>query len=279
MTTPEPIEQGLVSMPRSARQEVIPADPEYPLIEGSAGEMLELADDNLRHINILNLHKIRATKDGYFQVETAEGAKLEKTLLGMIEAFRIARVYWGRVYNPGQSKEPPSCTSPDGFTGVGEPGGPCGRCPFAQFKSARNPDGTPSAGQACKELRQLLVLLPGQMMPHLLSVQPTSLANFDKYSMSLNYLSGGAAYWNVVTKFGIEIVPASGYPVPRITFQLAKRSTPEQRQLAKPYHLRMRDLIQPMVVEGDAYEMPETGAAPHNQITEDDPRNPDDVPF
>lgn len=252
------------------RQEIIQPDGEFPLLDQPQAMrgMMELITENLggRKFNVLNLPKIRALKEsGMFQVETAEETKNERILFGVITATRQARIYWGRAYNPGASKAPPACTSQDGFTGVGDPGGSCPACPFAQFRSARNPDGSQAQGQACKEMRQLLVLLPGQMLPHRLDVAPTSLQNFDKYTMNLIYAN--AAYWGVITKLGLEIVHSGGYPVARVTFSMSKRLTDDQKRLFLPYHEQMRDYLTPMTVEADPYE------------SEGSDRNPDNVPF
>ena len=277
-------------LPARRREEVLPARPEFAAVENpqSMSEMMELARDALGgpNFNVINMQKIRATKEGFFQIETAEGTETERVIHGIIVANRLARIYWGRNYNPGATKEPPSCSSNDGFMGVGSPGGMCVACPYAQFKSARNPDGSQAAGQACKELRQLLVLLPGQMIPHLLSVQPTSVRPFDKYIQTL--ASGSSSYWTAVTRFSIEIVPASGYPVARILFALSKRLTPEQKQVMRPYHQKMRDLLTPMMVDASAYETaPGERQESHNYRFEEEPAPPpvkatnpdDDIPF
>lgn len=270
---------------RSRREEVLPAEPEFAAVENPQNmqEMLELARDALggANFNVVLMQKIRANKEGFFQIETAEGAETERVIHGIVVATRQARIYWGRSYNPGATKEPPACTSNDGFMGVGNPGGMCVACPYSQFKSARNPDGSQAAGQACKELRQLLVLLPGHMIPHLLSIQPTSVRGFDKYVQTL--ASGRSSYWTAVTRFSIEIVPASGYPVARVLFALAKRLPPEQKQLLRPYHEKMRDLLTPMTVDASAYE---TAHEAQNYQFENKPEppeaketNPDDIPF
>lgn len=273
---------------RAPREEVLPAVPEFEAAENPEvlHDMLELAQENLggANFNVVNLQKIKADKSGFFQIETAEGPQSDRTLHVIIMANRQARLYWGRNYNPGQTKEPPACTSNDGFTGVGDPGGPCMRCPYSKFKTARNPDGSQGAGQACKELRQLLVLLPGHMMPHLLNISPTSVKTFDKYTMTVG--SGGANYWNVITKLAIDVTPSSGYPTAHVLFTLKQRLTPEQKKLLRPYHEKMRELLTPMTVDASAYEMTGEGDGPlvskprnYQPPPEEKDANPDDVPF
>lgn len=271
--TPNP-EPPMVSMPRAARQDVIAQDQEFPLLKTpeAMGRIIRLIDENLggQKFNVLNLPRIKMSKEtGLFQIELAGGMETERNLFCVITAFRPARIYWGRAYNPAQGKQPPACTSMDGFVGVGDPGGNCAECPWAQFKSARNPDGSQAAGQACKELRQMLVLLPGQMLPHRLDVPPTSLQGFTKYSLNLVY--SGDAYWGVVTKLGLEIVPSGGYPVARVLFSRHKQLDPDETQILAPYHERMYGYLRPAAVEAEAYEIDDERPG--------GPRNPDDVPF
>lgn len=261
-------------------QEVIPAESDYPLLDQPQAmqSVLRLINENLgeQQFNVLNLPKVKLSRDGVFQIETAGGVETERSITGVITAFRQARIYWGRPYTGQNLKQPPSCTSMDGFIGVGDPGGDCTKCPYAQFKTARNPDGSQGAGQACKELRQLLILLPGQMMPHRLDVPPTSIQAFTKYSLNLVY--AGASYWSVVTRLGLEQGPsASGIPVVRAQFSLYKRLSPEQTKLLEPYHERMTGLLKPMTVDADAYEVAdEAGPRPRAMAG---PRGDDDIPF
>ena len=245
---------------------------EYPLLESPQAmqNMLRLIAENLgrQKFDILSLPRIKVLKDGIFQVETAAGMEPAKALNSVITAYRQSRIYWGKPYS-GASKEPPSCTSTDGFIGVGDPGGACEKCPFKEFNTARNPDGSLGAGQACKELRQMLVLLPGQMMPHRLDVPPTSLKNFNKYAFTL--VSAGVLYWEAVTRLGLEMgSSSSGMSVARVTFALAKRLTADQSRIISPYHEKMAGYLAPMTVDADAYEITEGAPGPNN---------PDDVPF
>lgn len=254
--------------------EVVPYGGDYPVLHpGEMAQTMRLLTDT-RRFDVLRIPRIRASKSGFFEVEGPDGVANERALEGLIIASRESRLYWGRAYN-ALAKSPPSCTSNDGFTGAGDPGGECSKCPYSKFKSARNPDGSQAQGQACKELRQALFLLPGYSMPHRLDIQPTSIQAFDKYT--LNLLWAKQPYWGVITKLGIEIIPASGYPVARVTFQRKERLGPDQLRLLEPYHERMRDLLTPMTIESDAYEVfePEQPRRAFNQPG----GNPDEIPF
>lgn len=249
---------------RRAREPEIVQTSEYPLLESSENmrQIMQLIEDNLgaQQFNVLSLPRVKVSRDGIFQIETASGMETAHKLEGVLTAYRQARIYWGRVYNAQTAKVPPSCTSTDGFTGVGDPGGSCAQCPYSKFKSAKNPDGSQGAGQACKELRQLLILLPGQTLPHRLDVPPTSIQHFNKYSLNLVYAS--APYWGVITKLALEQGPtASGMPITRVNFTLARKLDSEQRALLEPYHQRMAGFLKPMAVETDAYEEEPAGGA------------------
>lgn len=246
---------------KTVRTEFPPAEEtsDYPLIESPEAmrSVLTLIDENLgaQKFSVLNLSRIKVPAGGgtEFRVEGAAGPQSERQLQVVITAFRQARIYWKKAFGTGGGKKPPDCTSTDGFLGVGDPGGECSRCPFAAFGTSKNPDGSPGTGQACKEIRQLLVLLPGQFLPHVLAVPPTSVRNFMQYSMNL--ISSGVPYWGVVTRLQLEpATSATGIDFARITFTLERRLKPEQAATLGPYHQRMRSFLTPMKVDENTYE-------------------------
>jgi hypothetical protein len=233
---------------------------DYPLIESdeAMAKVLRLIDENLgpQKFSVLNLSRIKVPAGGgaEFRVESASGAELMRQISAVIPAFRQVRLFYQKPYGTGTGKKPPDCTSNDGFTGVGNPGGDCLRCPNAAFGTSINPDGSRGTGQACKEIRQLLVLLPGQLLPHILNVPPTSIRNFMQYSMNL--ISAGVMYWGVVTKLSLEpATSTSGIDFARISFSLERRLEKEQVAMLEPYHQRMRGFLQPMIVDATAYEI------------------------
>lgn len=235
---------------------------DYPLIESPEAmqSVLALIDENLgpQKFSVLDLSRIKVPAGGgaEFRVDSAAGPQSERQLVAVITAFRQARIYWKKAFGTAGGKRPPDCTSIDGFQGIGDPGGECSRCPNAAFGTSTNPDGSKGTGQACKEIRQLLVLLPGQFLPHVLTVPPTSIRNFMQYSMNL--ISSGVAYWGVVTKLTLEpATSTSGIDFARISFTLERRLEKEQTATLSPYHQRMRAFLAPMTVDETAYETPE----------------------
>lgn len=256
--------------------EVIAPRRDFPLLEDPQAmtRILRLIDDNLagQTISPLNLPRIRVPSgdDYQFKVETATGVERRATIVCVITAFRTARAYWIKPFGTGRGSQPPDCSSKDGFTGEGNPGGDCTQCPFAAFGTARMADGSKGAGTACKELRQLLVLLPGQKLPHMLSIPPTSLANFTKYS--LNLISASASYWEVTTKMTLEpAFSTGGVAYARIRFQLWSHLPETQAAAVVPYHDRMRALLAPVTVDTSAYEVVDAERTGNPEPSEDMP--------
>jgi hypothetical protein len=269
--------------------EVIAARKDFPMLKDSTSMQKVLAriDETLGgHVfspRMLSRIKVPSGDDHDFKLETPSGVERRSSIIGTIVAFRAARAYWKKAYGIGRVG-PPDCSSRDGFIGEGDPGGDCPTCPLAAFNTARAADGSAGPGQACKELREMLVLLPGQILPHLLAVPPTSLSNFTKYSFNL--LSASMDYWAVTTKLTLEPATSTGgIHYARIRFQLHS-TMPEKEALAfSPYHERMRDLLKPMTMDTTAYEITGAGvpAEPGPYREPDETRPPaadnDDVPF
>lgn len=231
----------------------------YPLlIPAQAANVLQLLDDNLgaQNFSILNLPRIQVPSGGglNWRIATLAGEIAEKEIEGIVVAWRPARVFWQESYSGGASGKPPDCSSKDGLVGVGNPGGSCTECPYAQFGSALLPNGQPGPGQACKDIRQLLVLQPDEILPHLLNVPPTSLKAFNQYSMGL--LSGRIPYWGVVTKATLEkAVSEQGKPYARISFRMGRRLDASEQQTLFPYHQKMKEILRPSILDISDYRI------------------------
>lgn len=132
-----------------------------------------------------------------WKVPTLDGPKNLDVIEGIVIAWKDMRSYWPDKYTGG--KQPPACTSRDLIVGVGHPGGKCATCPLAQFGSAKDDSGNPAAGQACRQLRMLLVLRDTSMLPLLLIVPPSSYRSVKQYFLRI--VSSGLSYWAVTTQF------------------------------------------------------------------------------
>jgi hypothetical protein len=277
--------------------EVIPAAEAFALLKRDRMKgILALLDENLGGgFSVLNLPRIRVPTGGAldFRVEGASGETSARRITGILVASRRARIYWRKAYGGGGGKKPPDCTSMDGFVGIGDPGGECRICPYARFGSAIGANGKPGPGQACKDVRQVLFLLPGEVVPHLLAVPPTSVKAFIQYE--LNLINEDTKYWGAISTLTLEkATNEGGIDYARIAFHMHRPLHAEEQQVLEPYHLRMRDLLIPSVVDATAYEIvgeeAETSARPARperdeaepMADSDDEDNPDDsgdVPF
>src|SRR5581483_3839785 len=141
-----------------------------------------------------DLPRIRIPAGGGLQwvVPSLEGETSEAVIEGVIVLARDTRAYYAQPLGESGGNQPPDCSSSDAVTGVGEPGGNCLRCPFAQYGSARD-----GHGQACKQIKQLFVLRGSLLLPEVISLPPTSLKAAKQYLLKLT--SQGFPYFSVVS--------------------------------------------------------------------------------
>ena len=97
------------------------------------------------------------------------------SLVGVILYNHASHAYWA-----GDSSEeennPPVCSSLDGKTGIGIPGGACAACQLNKFRTASK-----GKGKACKNMRVLYLLRSGDYMPLQLNLPPTSIKAFQDF--------------------------------------------------------------------------------------------------
>ena len=284
----DPPKPNMEVIPAPPRSEVIPAPRGgelYPLLT-DPGDVLALFDERLRTggLPVLDLPRIRVPGGGSvaFRYDTAAGEETAKKLEGIITAWRPSRLYWK---SRAAGKKPPDCTSINGFSGVGDPGGVCADCPHARFGTSVKPDGGAGAGQACKDVRQALFLMEGELLPHLLNIPPTSVKAFGQYTLTL--MSARAHYWGAITEITLEKAQSDDkIDYAKIVFRLKTRlSDPSQFNVLKGFHERMRSVLEPAIVDASAYEIEEDRprAAPRPLTPNGPPATPDpnddNIPF
>jgi hypothetical protein len=115
-----------------------------------------------------------------WQVPGINGTESVSELDGIILGYQDQRAFWRGSPEEGTPGAPPDCASPDTVNGVGDPGGLCCNCPFAQFGS-----GSTGRGQACRLTRELLFARPQDRLPFIVSVPPSSLRNVRKFQARL----------------------------------------------------------------------------------------------
>ena len=197
----------------------------------------------------------------HFVTETLDGEDQPvKELSGFIVAWRDMRLYYKTAYaERGKKSGPPDCSSKDGYTGVGEPGGDCDRCPFAGWGS--DPKG--GRGQACKQVKQILMLREDHVFPDVINIPPTSLMNWEKYLMRLGNFR--TPHWGLITTIRLErMANTDGIDYARATFSTGERLGPAARAAFQPFCEQMSELLKPMTVE---------------DVHRDDGDDDDDPPF
>lgn len=162
----------------------------YPVFDPKKEALLEaVIDANLGDdFTVRDLGRVKVPAGGgtVWCVPTPGGEVNREVLSGIIVGQVSSRAYWAKGQDEGGAGTPPDCNSGNMMTGVGTPGGECASCPFNVFGSAKDGKGR---AKACKEVKNVLVLLEGSMLPILLSVPPTSLKAYKQYNVQL--ASGG----------------------------------------------------------------------------------------
>lgn len=111
---------------------------------------------------------------------------------GVIALAVRRRAYWAEGDSPDGS--PPDCASRDMQRGVGDPGGNCSECPFAEWGTGRE-----GRGKACKERLLLFVIRRDDLIPLVVSVPPTGLGAIRRYRLGLK-----GSYWHTVTRLTLR---------------------------------------------------------------------------
>ena len=158
-----------------------PSTGAYVALTHTPQEVQDILRANLggQELSPFDLPKVKIPGAGgtTWEIPSLEGDKPSMTLEGIVIYFKLIRSYW-----PGEFKgsEPPQCASSDNRVGVGDPGGVCEECPFAQFGSDKT-----GRGQACKQSEQWFVLPQNALLPLVLTLPPKSLGPARKYRLNL----------------------------------------------------------------------------------------------
>jgi hypothetical protein len=231
---------------------------EYPLLNvQSIKEMLGIYQDNIapHDMSSFELPRIKCPPGAstVWRLDTPDGKEHTREIEGIVLAWRLARAYSRRSLHDGGGGQPPDCSSKDGFYGVGDPGGPCADCRLSKFGSSTKGGGR---GQACKQMRQLLLVRPRETVPYLLSVPPTSLRAASQYFFML--LGRQVPHWGVTTKIRLERTKnQDDGKYARMVFTAGRRLTPAERDVIQPYRRQMRDLLASIEVEATDYTVSE----------------------
>jgi hypothetical protein len=128
-------------------------------------------------------------------------------------------------------------------------------------------------------VRQLLVLRPDNMLPHLLTVPPTSLKAAAQYFVNLS--SRQLPHWGVVTKMKLERTQnEAGIAYARILFSPGRQFSTEQRDMLRPFQKQIKQILHSDAI--DVGHLIEEGEDAEEQLAISAPgetEREEDVPF
>lgn len=160
---------------------------------------------------------------------------------GIILFNHNTNAYWeeGSEYDMNTS---PACSSVDGKTGYGTPGGACAECPFNQYGTDTNG----GKGKACKNMRSLYILQNNAPLPINLLLPPTSLKAFNDFARTA-FIMRKRKPWGSLVRIELrkESNGSNNYAV--ATFKLLGDFTGEKLAEVKAYATVARAGIKEML--------------------------------
>lgn len=116
----------------------------------------------------------------------------------------------------------------------------CSNCPMNEFGSATKPG---AKGKKCKESRLLYVLQPGEMLPQIVSVPPTSLKKLRQFLITLG-AKQRLRFTDIVLKLGLSVVEGGpGGKYSTIVPKFSRRLEPEERELVRAASENLKKML------------------------------------
>ncbi len=181
----------------------------------------------------MSFQRIKIPGGGIPQFEIAgdnpEEPDYVKTIVGIIIHNHAANTYWpvGSEYDEGST---PLCSSMDGITGHGVPGGACANCEMNKYESDENG----GKGKACKNMRHLYILRSGESLPVILYLPPTSLKPFSEFATTV-FATRRRPTWASVVELGVKRVENGTNQYGVATFRKLGDLTQEQIPYIRNY--------------------------------------------
>ena len=191
----------------------------------------------------LSFPRVKIPAGGSLQFEIPsddpENPDYTKYIEGVILYNHDTGAYWpeGSEYDDTVT---PLCSSVDGKTGYGAPGGVCASCALNQYGSVEK-----GKGKACKNMRNLYILRSGEYMPMLLSLPPTSLRPYSDFVSTIFAARRRPIYAGVV-QIGLKRVDNGSNTYSVATFRLLSRLEGEKLLQIKQYADGFREQIKNM---------------------------------
>ena len=221
---------------------------QFVALRQEAAELQELVEEFFKDglsENDLPLIKIPAGGGRSWELSESENAP---TFTGCILGIQNTRAYWAEAFTGAGT--PAACSSRDGVTGVGEPGGTCARCPLGEWGSGRG-----GVGTACLPRKIVYVLRPEEVLPVRLALPVTSFVNLRKYQVAL--LNRRVRPSAVSTLFGLTSAQSkTGIKYSQATFTVAGALDAETAGRARAYAALLTASLGQTKVENQAEEPP-----------------------
>ncbi len=147
----------------------------------------------------MSFNRVKTPAGGGLQFEVPtddpEAPEFTPTLTGVILFNHDSHAYWAETDSENKDEEEnlPLCSSLDGKTGIGTPGGTCATCPLNAYGTAAK-----GAGKACKNMRIIYLLRSGEYLPIQFNLPPTSLKSFREFMNRAFRLRNRASWGSVV---------------------------------------------------------------------------------
>lgn len=220
-------------------------------------DLKEVVKENLSDLGRIQFERVKMPSGGglAFEVSDENGNPVTVAeITGIILDRYPVNAFWPDKF--AGASNPPQCVAMDGHTGVGSPGGNCATCPHNQWGSDQD-----GRGKACKNLHRIYVLPPGDIMPLLIALPPTSLPNFNAYMLRLTS-KAKKPYWSVLTKIRLEkATSAQGITYSKATFSKVGDIPANKLADLKAYIESLKPLMRSVEVQAADYAVdPDNGS-------------------
>jgi hypothetical protein len=209
----------------------------------TSNDAVEALKENLGgdRLSEFDLDQVKVPSGGstVWEVPGISGTEAAKEITGVIVHMGKRRAYWS---NPDPSGESPDCSSKDGLTGRGDPGGSCETCPMNEWGSSTKEG---SRGKACNERLMLFVVRKDDPLPLVISCPPSSLGALKKFRTRLR-----VPYWKAITSLTlVRKTNDGGQPYSEIVPALAGVLDDEAAAAVKKYADQMASVFSNAKVE------------------------------
>lgn len=167
------------------------------------GDLAEAIAEEMDGLGTIPYDRVKIPSGGsiVFEVPTEDedNPDTEKELIGIILDHHGVNSRWAAAYTG--SDAPPVCSAYDGKTGVNTETGEiiaCADCPYNKFGSGQD-----ERGKACKNSHRIYMLRPGNPVPLVLTLPPTSIKYARDYFAKSIVLKGMRCY-QAITKITLK---------------------------------------------------------------------------